>query len=105
MNFTRYIKESKQYQTIVKLLKKLKHTDGKYKYLYIGFVTFYLLNPFDLIPDFAAVVGLIDDLLVILWAAEYIRNNVPIDQFKQDIKHKIKQIKNKIKGVTRYGKN
>ena len=89
IEFNKHIKNSRQYKTIIKLFKSIKEMKGKDKLIYLGVITAYLLNPFDIIPDFSPIIGLIDDLLVIIWATEYIRNNVPINQFKKDIKSKI----------------
>ena len=100
IEFNKHIKNSRQYKTIIKLFKSIKEMKGKDKLIYLGVITAYLLNPFDIIPDFSPIIGLIDDLLVIIWATEYIRNNVPINQFKKDIKSKIMQVKNRIKHNT-----
>jgi len=69
--------------------------------LYLAFATFYFINPFDVIPDLAPVVGFLDDLLVCTTALECVRQMIPFGKFKKQIKIKLSQFK---KGGTKHGK-
>jgi len=83
------------------LLNLISKSSNKSKMLYLAFATFYFINPFDVIPDLAPVVGFLDDLLVCTTALECIRQMIPFGEFKKQIKIRLSQFK---KGGTKHGK-
>jgi len=83
------------------LLNLISKSSNKSKMLYLAFATFYFINPFDVIPDLAPVVGFLDDLLVCTTALECIKQMIPFGEFKKQIKTKLSQFK---KGGTKHGK-
>jgi len=89
MRFPDVVKYSKQFSTIVKKLAELSKINSPLKYAYMAFAVGYLFTPTDVMPDFIPVLGLLDDLLVITWAVDALKENIPIKQWAANVKVKL----------------
>ncbi len=92
----KHMSKSKNRHVLLKYFKKLiKHKSVK-SYILISFIVFYIINPFDIIPDFAPVIGFLDDLTAILIGIETLRRNEGIKEFKKKFKFKVNQLKERL---------
>jgi len=80
----------------MKKLAELSAIKSPLKYAYIPIILGYLLNPLDVMPDMIPVLGLVDDLLVIVWAIDAIRKNIPLQKWRDNAKVKLYEWKLKM---------
>lgn len=60
------------------VIKTLKGSSLKVKVV-VSLVCLYLLCPFDIVPDFIPVIGVLDDILVLSFGIRYIKKHTGID--------------------------